>query len=103
MGITKGKEKRYLLPWNLIPTLKRINSKLFNGIVPVGKQKEKASGVDGKWLMAGRVKPEGEQRRDISRSRKTMKFLIDGFFQWTAFNTETFQFFGSGGGTIPPR
>lgn len=54
--------------------------------------------LDGKWLMAGRVKPEGEQRRDITRSRKTMKFLIDGYFQWTAFNTETFQFFGSGGG-----
>ena len=27
-----------------------------------------------------------------------MKFLKDGFFQWIAFNTETFQFFGSGGG-----
>ena len=54
--------------------------------------------LDGKWLMAGRVKSEGEQRRDITRSRKTMKFLIDGCFQWTAFNTETFQFFGSGGG-----
>ncbi len=63
------------------------------------KAKEKAAqALDGKWLMAGRVKPEGEQRRDITRSRKTMKFLIDGCFQWTAFNTETFQFFGSGGG-----
>lgn len=28
-----------------------------------------------------------------------MKFLKDGFFQWIAFNTESFQFFGSGGGT----
>lgn len=55
--------------------------------------------LDGKWLMAGRVKPEGEQRRDITRSRKTMKFLRDGCFQWTAFNTQTFQFFGSGGGS----
>ena len=27
-----------------------------------------------------------------------MKFLKDGYFQWIAFNTETFQFFGSGGG-----
>jgi len=24
--------------------------------------------------------------------------LIDGFFQWIAFNTETFKFSGSGGG-----
>ena len=54
--------------------------------------------LNGKWLMAGRMTPEGERRRDTSGPRKTMKFLIDGFFQWTAFNTETFQFFGSGGG-----
>ena len=55
--------------------------------------------LDGKWLMAGRVNPDGkEMRRDTSRSRKTLKFLVDGFFQWTAFNTETFQFYGCGGG-----
>jgi hypothetical protein len=55
--------------------------------------------LDGKWLMAGRVNAEGEERRrDISRARKTLKFLKNGFFQWTAFNTETFQFFGCGGG-----
>jgi hypothetical protein len=54
--------------------------------------------LDGKWLMGGRVSNNKEQRRDITRPRKTMKFLKDGFFQWMAFNTETFQFFGSGGG-----
>ena len=54
--------------------------------------------LDGKWLMAGRVSNNKEQRRNITRPRKTMKFLKDGFFQWMAFNTETFQFFGSGGG-----
>ena len=48
--------------------------------------------------MAGRVTKEGERRRDITRPRKTMKFLKDGYFQWIAFNTETFQFFGTGGG-----
>ena len=54
--------------------------------------------LNGKWLMAGRVRDNKEQRRDITRPRKTMKFLKDGYFQWIAFNTETFQFFGSGGG-----
>ena len=49
--------------------------------------------------MAGRITDEGEKRRDISKPRKTMKFLKNGNFQWIAFNTETFQFFGSGGGT----
>tara|TARA_B100001769_G_scaffold182901_1_gene144646 strand:+ start:62 stop:724 length:663 start_codon:yes stop_codon:yes gene_type:complete len=55
--------------------------------------------LDGKWLMAGRVGSDGsEKRRDTSRSRKTLKFLVDGYFQWTAFNTDTFQFYGCGGG-----
>jgi len=55
--------------------------------------------LEGKWLMAGRVKPQGEQRRDLSRSRKTMKLLLDGYFQWTAFDTASMRFMGSGGGT----
>jgi hypothetical protein len=54
--------------------------------------------LNGKWLMAGRVRDSKEQRRDTSRPRKTMKFLNHGYFQWIAFNTVTFQFFGSGGG-----
>ncbi len=54
--------------------------------------------LDGKWLMVGRVTDKGERRRDVSKPRKTMKFLKNGYFQWIAFNTETFQFFGSGGG-----
>lgn len=54
--------------------------------------------LQGKWLMAGRVKDNKEQRRDTNRPRKTMKILKDGFFQWIAFNTKTFSFHGSGGG-----
>lgn len=57
----------------------------------------------GKWLMAGRVRPEGEKRRHINRARKTLKFLLDGHFQWTAFNTESFKFYGSGGGTYSAK
>ncbi len=57
----------------------------------------------GKWLMAGRVRPEGEKRRNINGPRKTLKFLLDGHFQWTAFNTESFKFFGSGGGTYSAK
>ena len=62
------------------------------------KISESKQPLDGKWLMAGRVRDEGERRRNTSGPRKTMKILKDGYFQWTAFNTETFQFFGSGGG-----
>ncbi len=63
------------------------------------KQSREIRPLDGKWLMAGRVSDEGVRRRDLTRPRKTMKFLKNGYFQWIAFNTETFQFFGSGGGT----
>ncbi|MEJ1223079.1 hypothetical protein [Sediminicola sp. 1XM1-17] len=56
--------------------------------------------LDGKWLMAGRVTEEGENRRDTTRPRKTMKFLHNGYFQWIAFNTETMEFFGTGGGSF---
>ena len=55
--------------------------------------------LDGKWLMGGRVTEEGERRRDLNKPRKTMKFLLDGYFQWIAFNTQTFKFSGSGGGS----
>jgi hypothetical protein len=54
--------------------------------------------LQGKWLMAGRVNGEQEQRRDTNRPRKTMKILVDGYFQWIAFNTKSFSFHGTGGG-----
>ncbi len=57
----------------------------------------------GKWLMGGRVRDGVEKRRNTNGARKTLKFLLDGHFQWTAFNTETFQFFGSGGGTYSAK
>ena len=58
----------------------------------------KENDLQGKWLMVGRVRNGNEQRRNLNRPRKTMKLLINGYFQWIAFNTETFQFSGSGGG-----
>ena len=62
------------------------------------KLSQKPKDLNGKWLMSGRMTDEGERRRDTTRPRKTMKILLDGYFQWIAYNTETFQFFGSGGG-----
>ena len=54
--------------------------------------------LQGKWLMAGRVNGDQEQKRDTNRPRKTMKILVEGFFQWIAYNTESFSFHGTGGG-----
>jgi hypothetical protein len=54
--------------------------------------------LEGKFLMAGRVTDQGESRRRIDVPRKTMKILLGNHFQWIAFNTETFEFSGTGGG-----
>lgn len=53
---------------------------------------------EGAFLMAGRVTDQGESRRRIDVPRITMKMLLDGHFQWIAFNKETFEFSGTGGG-----
>ena len=64
---------------------------------------KKISGVtsllQGRWLMSGRVRGKTERRRDTNQPRKTMKILVDGYFQWIAFNTNTFSFMGTGGGS----
>jgi hypothetical protein len=54
----------------------------------------------GAWLFSGRkAKPEDEIAPYTPGARKTMKILSGTRFQWAAFNTETKEFFGTGGGT----
>jgi len=55
--------------------------------------------LQGAWLMSGRVRDGKVQDRDTSGPRKTMKILSGTRFQWIAYNTETKQFMGTGGGT----
>ena len=55
--------------------------------------------LQGSWLMSGRIRDGKTQNRDTSRPRKTMKMLSGTRFQWIAYNTETKQFKGTGGGT----
>lgn len=55
--------------------------------------------LQGAWLMSGRIRKGKTQLRDTSRPRKTMKILSGTRFQWIAYNTETKQFMGTGGGT----
>lgn len=55
--------------------------------------------LHGAWLISGR-KSDGEiVKRDTSGPRKTMKILSGTRFQWIAYNTETAEFLGTGGGT----
>jgi hypothetical protein len=56
--------------------------------------------LDGDWLFATRGPDKGEERRDDKNPRKTLKFLQDGRFQWIAYNTDTMEFFGTGGGSF---
>ncbi len=54
--------------------------------------------LDGEWLFAARGPDTGQERRGNESPRKTLKFLKDGYFQWIAYNTDTLEFFGTGGG-----
>ncbi|UII77890.1 membrane or secreted protein [Flagellimonas sp. HMM57] len=53
----------------------------------------------GAWLMSGRKRNGEFQTRDTDRPRKTMKILSGTRFQWIAYNTETKEFMGTGGGS----
>jgi hypothetical protein len=52
----------------------------------------------GAWLITGRMTDNGI-RRSTPGARKTMKILSGTRFQWIAYNNETKEFFGTGGGT----
>lgn len=54
--------------------------------------------LSGAWLITGRVTDEGEQKRTPG-ARRTMKILSGTRFQWIAYNVDTKEFFGTGGGT----
>lgn len=56
--------------------------------------------LQGAWLMTGRKRDgTGEIQTRQMGPRKTMKILSGTRFQWIAYNTETGQFSGTGGGT----
>lgn len=52
----------------------------------------------GAWLITGLVTDNGMQNITPG-ARKTMKILSGTRFQWIAYNSETKEFFGTGGGT----
>ncbi|MFC4096093.1 hypothetical protein [Euzebyella saccharophila] len=64
------------------------------------KSEKNTQELDGKWLFATRGPDTGQERRGDDNPRKTLKFLMDGRFQWIAYNTETFKFHGTGGGSF---
>jgi len=58
----------------------------------------KPGALSGAWLITGRM-VDGNVQRRTPGARKTMKILSGTRFQWIAYNSETKEFFGTGGGT----
>ena len=77
-----------------VPDMSRTWKRIDNG---------KPGKLEGAWLMSGRYRDGKKQTRSIDRPRKTMKLLSGKRFQWIAYNTETKQFMGTGGGTYTTK
>lgn len=54
--------------------------------------------LSGNWVITGRMR-DGEITTMTPGARRTIKILGGGRFQWAAFNSETKEFHGTGGGT----
>ncbi|WP_461489239.1 membrane or secreted protein [Pontibacter sp. HJ8] len=61
-------------------------------------EKNQASPLAGTWRITGREQ-NGEMTTMRPGARKTLKVLSGTRFQWIAFNSETGEFSGTGGGT----
>lgn len=81
------------------------NSILFDGEskLTFELQESNSQELDDQWLFANRGPDEGQKRRGESNTRKTLKFLTGGRFQWIAYDTEGMQFKGTGGGSYSAK
>ena len=72
---------------------------VFNGNVVWQRVDDGGGPLAGAWQITGR-KVDGEMtRRAPTGPRRTMKILSGSRFQWIAYNTETREMLGTGGGT----
>lgn len=56
----------------------------------------------GAWLITGRMR-DGNMSKMTPGARRTMKILSGTHFQWIAYNVDTKEFAGTGGGTYTTR
>lgn len=61
------------------------------------RQEGNQQDLDGLWRITGRQQ-DGEISNIPRGDRKTIKLLVDGFFQWIAINPAEKGFYGTGGG-----
>jgi hypothetical protein len=66
------------------------------------KISESTDDLTGNWVITGR-KRDDQISRSTPGARRTVKILSGGRFQWVAFNSETREFSGTGGGTYTAK
>ncbi|WP_114747957.1 hypothetical protein [Pleomorphovibrio marinus] len=66
------------------------------------KISDREDDLNGNWVITGR-KVDGETREMTPGARRTVKILGGGRFQWIAFNSETKELSGTGGGTYTAK
>lgn len=76
-------------------TLKQQQLQLGN--MTFDKAKTNPQALDGLWRITGR-KTDNEIKEIPKGDRKTIKILVDGYFQWIAINPAVKGFYGTGGG-----
>ncbi|NGM63106.1 hypothetical protein G5B30_14445 [Sphingobacterium sp. SGG-5] len=64
----------------------------------LAKKPAQNQGLDGVWRITGRQAKDGSMGTIPRRDRKTIKILVDGYFQWIAINPAEKGFYGTGGG-----
>ncbi|PRD45443.1 hypothetical protein C5745_18310 [Sphingobacterium haloxyli] len=62
------------------------------------KEAAKAQDLDGLWRITGRKQDNDLVQIHQSGTRKTIKLLVDGYFQWMAIDPGAKTFSGTGGG-----
>lgn len=67
------------------------------------KISDDSDALTGNWVFTGRKDQEGELRTSTPGARRTVKILSGGRFQWIAFNSDTKEFMGTGGGTYTAK
>jgi len=81
----------------IIPITRINNNQLSSEGTLITKLPNSSQALDGLWRISGRK--SGETMNDIPKGdRKTIKILVDGYFQWIAINPAEKGFYGTGGG-----
>lgn len=97
-----GTSNKYTLDW---VNEKMVISSDINGKMLVEiweKVSDAKDDLTRNWVITGR-KRDGEISRSTPGARRTVKILSGGRFQWIAFNSETKEFSGTGGGTYTAK